>query len=97
VTNYIVCKTRWKLHPKWKWAVYYNHGYPSDSFWLVPGQRLDMTKLHDLAQYHDGFVLVPYCKRCSAEGEKLLEDCPQKVILTQNISEKPLDEKKQNS
>jgi hypothetical protein len=34
----ILVKVRWKHHPKWKWAVYYDHGWPSDSFWLVPGQ-----------------------------------------------------------
>lgn len=47
-----------------------------------------MTKQHELGYYQDGFVSVAYCKRCSAEGEKLLEDCPQ-------YSEKSLDEKKQ--
>jgi hypothetical protein len=46
-----------------------------------------MTKQHDLAHYKDGYVQVAYCKRCSAEGQKLLEDCPQKI-------ENPLDEKK---
>lgn len=54
-----------------------------------------MTKQHDLGHYQDGRVSVAYCKRCSAEGEKLLEDCPQKIIINQNISEKLLDEKKQ--
>ena len=46
-----------------------------------------MTRLHDVAYYLDGHVQVAYCRKCSAEGEKLLEDCPQKI-------EKPLDEKK---
>lgn len=46
-----------------------------------------MTKSHDLGHYQDGRVSVAYCKRCSAEGERLLEDCPQKIA-------KPLDEKK---
>lgn len=46
-----------------------------------------MTKQHDIGYYLDGRVLVAYCKQCSAEGEKLLEDCPQKIEL-------PLDEKK---
>lgn len=49
-----------------------------------------MTKQHAIDYYLDGHVTVAYCKRCSAEGEKLLEDCPQKF-------EKPLDEKKPNS
>lgn len=53
-----------------------------------------MTKQHALDYYLDGFVTVAYCKRCSAEGEKLLEDCPQKVVLDQTISEKSIDEKK---
>ncbi len=44
-----------------------------------------MTKQHVTAYYLDGRVQVAYCKVCSAEGEKLLEDCPQKI-------EKPLDE-----
>lgn len=34
---------------------------------------------------------------CSAEGEKLLEDCPQKIASSQNIFKNTLDEKKQNS
>jgi len=48
-----------------------------------------MTKQHELAYYNDGHVKVAYCRKCSAEGLKLLEDCPQKI-------EKPLDEKKPN-
>lgn len=56
-----------------------------------------MTKQHALDYYLDGFVTVAYCKRCSAEGEKLLEDCPQKIIAIQNIFKSTLDEKKQNS
>lgn len=46
-----------------------------------------MTKQHVIAYYLDGRVQVAYCRKCSAEGEKLLEDCSQKI-------EKPLDEKK---
>lgn len=34
-------------------------------------------KLHQIGYYKDGLVSVAYCKICSAEGEKLLEDCPQ--------------------
>lgn len=45
-----------------------------------------MTKRHVIDYYMDGHVTVAFCKVCSAEGEKLLEDCPQKI-------EKPLDEK----
>lgn len=53
-----------------------------------------MTKAHDLGYYQDGRVSVAYCKCCSAEGDKLAEDCPQKVMQGQIISEKSLDEKK---
>ncbi len=49
-----------------------------------------MTKQHDITYYQDGYVQVAYCKKCSAEGLKLLEDCPQKI-------ENTLDEKKPKS
>ncbi len=49
-----------------------------------------MTKRHVIDYYLDGYVTVAFCKICSAEGEKLLEDCPQKI-------EKTLDEKKQTA
>ena len=49
-----------------------------------------MTKPHTIGYYKDGNVSVAYCKICSAEGLKLLEDCPQKI-------ENPLDEKKQTA
>ena len=38
-----------------------------------------MAKQHDIDYYQDGRVSVAYCRKCSAEGEKLLEDCPQKI------------------
>lgn len=44
-----------------------------------------ITKSHDLGYYLDGRVSVAYCKRCSAEGEKLAEDCPQKLIPDKKI------------
>ena len=44
-----------------------------------------MTTRHDIGHYMDGRVFVAFCKRCSAEGKKLLEDCPQKI-------ETPLDD-----
>lgn len=47
-----------------------------------------MTKQHDVGYYEDNHVQVAYCRKCSAEGQKLLEDCPQKI-------ENALDEKKQ--
>lgn len=40
-----------------------------------------MTKQHDIGHYLDGRVQVAYCKRCSAEGQKLFEDCPQKISV----------------
>ena len=49
-----------------------------------------MTKQHDIAYYKDEHVQVAYCRKCSAEGQKLLEDCPQKI-------ENTLDEKKPKS
>jgi hypothetical protein len=44
-------------------------------------------KLHVIDYYIDNRVMIAFCKVCSAEGQKLLEDCPQKI-------ENPLDEKK---
>ena len=35
-----------------------------------------MTRLHKHGYYKDGNYLVEYCKVCSAEGLKLIEDCP---------------------
>lgn len=34
-----------------------------------------MTKLHTIDYYMDGHVAIAFCKICSAEGDKLLEDC----------------------
>ena len=48
-----------------------------------------MTKRHILGTYQDGHIDIAYCKVCSAEGDKLLEDCPQKI-------EKTLDHRKPN-
>lgn len=53
-----------------------------------------MTKQHDIDYYKDGHVNVAFCKDCSAEGIRLTEDCPKKVLGT---VEKPLDEKSQPS
>lgn len=50
-----------------------------------------MTKLHNIGYYVDGRVNVAYCMRCSAEGQKLLEDCPQKISTDDKNT---LDEKK---
>ncbi len=46
-----------------------------------------MTIQHVIDYYMDGYTPIAFCKVCSAEGDKLLEDCPKKI-------EKPLDEKK---
>jgi len=57
-----------------------------------------MTKQHVIAYYLDGHVQVAYCKKCSAEGQKLLEDCPQKVLpINEDFFDLLLDEKKQKS
>ena len=40
-----------------------------------------MTKQHTLDYYMDGYIAVPYCKVCSAEGLKLTEDCSGKIII----------------
>lgn len=40
-----------------------------------------MTHSHDIDHYLDGRVSVAFCKVCSAEGEKLLESCPQKIEI----------------
>jgi hypothetical protein len=53
-----------------------------------------MTKHHVTDYYMDGHVAVAFCKVCSAECEKLLEDCPGKIICS---VEKSLDEKKQTA
>ena len=45
-----------------------------------------MTKPHDLACYLDGWRQIMFCKVCSAEGEKLLEACPQKILDGNNQS-----------
>ena len=50
-----------------------------------------MIKPHVLAYYEDGRVQVAYCRKCSAEGGKLLEDCPQKIVTPK--CDNPLDEK----
>lgn len=47
-------------------------------------------KRHVIDYYLDGHVTVAFCKVCSAEGEKLLEGCSQKI-------ENSLDDKKQKS
>lgn len=63
-----------------------------------------MTKPHDIGYYLDGRMSVAFCKRCSAEGDKLLEDCPQIVFapsdsmkIIDDFENYSLDEKKQTS
>ena len=57
-----------------------------------------MTKQHVIAYYLDGHVQVAYCKKCSAEGQNLLDDCPQKVLpINEDFFDLLLDEKKQKS
>lgn len=49
-----------------------------------------MKNRHVIDYYMDGHVAVAFCKVCSYEGQKLLEDCPGKVEIA-------LDEKKQTA
>lgn len=38
MTWVVATRVRWKLAPKWGWAVYYGHNlWPSHCFWIVPG------------------------------------------------------------
>lgn len=37
-----------------------------------------MTIRHVIDYYMDGHSMVSFCKVCSAEGDKLLEECPGK-------------------
>jgi len=37
-----------------------------------------MTIRHVIDYYMDGHCMIAFCKVCSAEGDKLIEDCPQK-------------------
>jgi hypothetical protein len=50
-----------------------------------------VTRLHKLGNYRDGFKVIEYCVVCSAEGDKLAEDCPGNFP---KLDEKSLDEKK---
>lgn len=47
----------------------------------------NIIKCHVIDYYMDGHVAIAFCKVCSAEGDKLFDDCPQKY-------ENKLDEKK---
>jgi hypothetical protein len=50
-----------------------------------------VTKAHTPDHYKDGFSMVAFCKVCGAEGLKLLEDCPQKIIHSLDTNELPVD------
>lgn len=47
-------------------------------------------RLHVIDYYMDGYQPVSFCKVCSAEGDKLFEECPGKY-------EKPLDASNQTA
>ena len=51
-----------------------------------------MTRIHKLGSYRDGFKVIEYCVVCSAEGEKLIEDCPGNFP---DFHKNPLDEMNQ--
>lgn len=46
-----------------------------------------MTIRHAIDYYMDGHSMIAFCKVCSAEGDKLIDDCPGKY-------ENKLDDKK---
>lgn len=37
------------------------------------------NKRHTIDYYMDGFKVIAFCEVCSAEGDKLLENCPQET------------------
>jgi hypothetical protein len=45
---------------------------------------------HTIDYYFDNKIRVDFCKLCSAEGDKLLENCPQNI----EPAKKYVDEKK---
>ena len=53
-----------------------------------------MTTRHVIDFYMDGYVPISFCKVCSAEGDKLFEDCPGKIT---DKNKNTLDEKKQTA
>ena len=40
-----------------------------------------MTKQHTFDYYMDGHIAVQFCKVCSAEGLKLIEECFGKIVI----------------
>ena len=60
-----------------------------------------MTRLHKYGSYRDGYQVVEYCTVCSAEGDKLLEDCQGNFsdprIYFQGITKAEFEEKYQKA
>lgn len=59
-----------------------------------------MTKLHTIDYYMDGHIAIPFCKVCSAEGDKLLEDCQGYLdtpFYFRHLSKKEFEEKYNNA
>ena len=60
-----------------------------------------MTKLHAVDYYMDGHVAVSFCKVCSAEGDRLLEDCSGPIkssgLYFQNMTREEFEEKYHNA
>ena len=44
-----------------------------------------MTIPHKLSCYMDGHKGIPYCTVCSAEGDKLLDDCSGPIPFATNF------------
>ena len=50
--------------------------------------------------YMDGYITIPYCKVCSAEGLALFEDCAGPIdqpFYFRHMSKKEFEEKYQNA
>ncbi len=44
-----------------------------------------MTTQHKLGQYMDGRIPIAYCKVCSAEGDKLFDECSGPIPFATNF------------
>lgn len=54
-----------------------------------------MTKRHTIDYYMDGHCVIPFCKICSAEGDKLLEECAGiPFVRTPDNKQKILDDER---
>jgi hypothetical protein len=62
-----------------------------------------MTIRHVIDYYMDGHGMIAFCKVCSAEGDRLMEECPGKFldpvkpIYFQGMTEEEFDTKYQKA